>query len=321
MRIGRWGGINVYIHWTFWLLIAFYLISVTADQGLAAGLVAVAFVLSVFGCVALHEFGHAGAAAYFGIRTLDITLLPIGGVARLQSLPDKPWQELIIALAGPAVNFVIVGMLIPFVWLRHVLEGMSPDGVVRLSFAEQLLAANLILALFNLLPAFPMDGGRVLRSLLAMRMGHLRATEIAARAGRWMALFFGILGVLYFQFTLILLALFIFLAGTAELFAARFRALSQQPELDPMADLRGAAGFGNGDAQSRPWGQVQWHVRSWPTSYGSARNNSGQPVDYGPFGYGPAHYGPDDIRRDDEHIIDATEVRQLGNDPQTRRLN
>lgn len=303
MRIGRWGGISVYIHWTFWLLVAFYLISVTADQGLAAGLVAVMFVLSVFGCVALHEFGHAGAAAYFGIRTLDITLLPIGGVARLQSLPDKPWQELIIALAGPAVNFVIVGVLLPFVLLRHVLEGISPEGVAQLSFVEQLLAANLILALFNLLPAFPMDGGRVLRSLLAMRMGHLRATEIAARAGRWMALFFGILGVLYSQFTLILLALFVFLAGTAELFAARFRALSQQPELDPTAALRGAGGFGNGYAQSRPWGQVQWHVRSWPTHYG------------------PADYDPDDSRRDDEHIIDATEVRQLGNDPQPRRLN
>ncbi len=275
MKIGRWGGIDVYIHWTFWLLIAFYLFSVTADQGLVAGLLAVGFVLSVFACVALHEFGHAGAAAYFGIGTIDITLLPIGGVARLQNLPDKPYQELVVALAGPAVNFVIASMLIPLVMFGQLSAARQVAGVGELSFLEQLLAANLILAIFNLLPAFPMDGGRVLRSLLAMRMGHLRATEIAARAGRWMALFFGLLGLYYFQFGLVLLAGFIFLAGTAELIAARVRALGPEMQAGRFSHQ---GGFGS------------WQVRSWPTQYGPSSHESWT---------------------DSDDIIDATEVREL----------
>jgi Zn-dependent protease len=292
MKIGKWGGINVYIHWTFWLLIAFYLISVTGDQGLAAGLLAVAFVLSVFACVALHEFGHAGAAAYYGIRTLDITLLPIGGVARLEQLPEKPYQELVIAVAGPAVNFVIVGALLPLTLLGHLRGVETTPAVGELGFVGQLLAANLILAIFNLLPAFPMDGGRVLRSLLAMRMGHLRATEIAARAGRWMALFFGLVGIVYFQFTLVLLALFIFLAGTAELMAARVRAMGQE--------LQGR-GFAGPQGFSGPQGFAQWQVRSWPTQYGPAEHNTWPAA-------GNPHY-------EEPRIIDATEVRRLPNEP------
>ncbi len=293
MKLGKWGGVDVHIHWTFWLLIAFYLVSVGTDQGLTAGLLAVGFVLSVFACVALHEFGHAGAAAYFGIRTIDITLLPIGGVARLQSLPDKPYQELVIALAGPAVNFVIAGVLLPAVMLLEQ-SAIATESVTReLSFTEQLLAANLILAIFNLLPAFPMDGGRVLRSLLAMRMNHLRATEIAARVGRWMALFFGLLG-LFYSFGLVLLAVFIFLAGTAELMAARIRAAGQ-----------GVPGGGFSPAGG---GFAGWQVRSWPTQSGPY--NQGNWSETG--GYGSSD-GP---------IIDATEVRELPDPPHdSNRLN
>ncbi|MEZ6138056.1 MAG: site-2 protease family protein [Pirellulaceae bacterium] len=232
MRIGTFGGIGVYIHWTFWLLIAMYLFSVSASAGLAAGLVAVAFVISVFGCVTLHEFGHAGAAAAFGIRTTDITLLPIGGVARLTRMPEKPYQELLIALAGPAVNVVIATLL-----LIPVLIGLNLGGSVPMlagqDFLVQLLAANIILVLFNLLPAFPMDGGRVLRSLIAMRTGHLRATEIAARVGRWMAAFFVIYGLWYSYWSLALVGGFIFFAGTAELLSARMQAAARQPPREP----------------------------------------------------------------------------------------
>lgn len=258
MRLGKWGGINVYIHWTFWILIAFYLISVSQQSGPVAGLVAAAFVMSVFACVALHEFGHAGAAAYFGIRTLDITLLPIGGMARLERLPEKPYQELVVALAGPAVNFVIAAGLLPFVMLAALPAADSATEMLRLGFAEQLLVANLILAVFNLLPAFPMDGGRVLRSLLAMRMGHLRATEVAARVGRWMALFLGIMG-LYYNWMLVLLAVFIFVAGTAELLSARVRAMGQ--------------GF---EAQAHPQshGFRGWQTRSWSPTSGAPWNQS-----------------------------------------------
>jgi Zn-dependent protease len=224
MKIGTVGGIGVYIHWTFWLLIAAYLITSTASNGLAAGIYAVAFVMSIFACVVLHEFGHAGAAAAFGIPTADITLLPIGGVARLSRLPEKPYQELLIALAGPAVNVVIAFLLLPLVLFGVMVGGSAPAIGTGMDFLAQLLAANIILVLFNLLPAFPMDGGRVLRSLIAMRTGHLRATEIAAQVGRWMAMLFGLVGILYGQFGLVLVAVFVFLAGTAELFGARMRA-------------------------------------------------------------------------------------------------
>ena len=251
MRLGKWGGINVYIHWTFWVLIAFYLVSVSLQSGLLAGVVVAAFVLSVFACVALHEFGHAGAAAYFGIRTLDITLLPIGGMARLERLPEKPYQELVIALAGPAVNFFIASLLGPLLVLGSTpLPGPVLVGG-ELGFVEQLLVANLILAIFNLLPAFPMDGGRVLRSLLAMRLGNLRATEIAARIGRWMAFLFFVLGVYYVSFMTILLAVFVFVAGTAELLAVRVRAMGQGME---------------GSAYPQSASGQNWHTTTWPPS-------------------------------------------------------
>lgn len=263
MKLGRWGGINVYIHWTFWILIAFYLITVSQQSGPVAGIVAAAFVMSVFACVALHEFGHAGAAAYFGIRTLDITLLPIGGMARLERLPEKPYQELVVALAGPAVNFVIAAGLLPIVMLVAVSTPGSATEIFSLGFAQQLLVANLILAVFNLLPAFPMDGGRVLRSLLAMRMGHLRATEVAARVGRWMALFLGVLGIFY-SWMLVLLAVFIFVAGTAELLAARVRAMGQG---------FGAQGF---ETQTTPQstGFRGWQTTGWPPGSGSSWSQS-----------------------------------------------
>ncbi len=283
MKLGRWGGINVYIHWTFWLLIAFYLVSVSLQSGLLQGLTVAALVLSVFVCVALHEFGHAAAAAYYGIRTLDITLLPIGGVARLQHLPDKPFQELVIALAGPAVNFAIAALLLPALLLGWLPIQIPVAGGEAIGFVGQLFAANLVLGLFNLLPAFPMDGGRVLRSLLAMRMGHLRATEIAARGGRWMALLFFILG-LYYSFTLVLLAIFIFIAGTAELVAAKVRAMGSQ--LDggsyPASPLTGSFG--------------SWQTSSWP------------PADAYPFS--ASGNRADTI---DGEVVDTFDVRELPN--------
>ncbi len=287
MKVGTWGGIGVYIHWTFWLLVVFYLVSVSDERGLAAGLSEAGFILCVFGCIALHEFGHAGAAAAYGIRTLDITLLPIGGVARLQRMPDKPSQELWIALAGPAVNFVIAAILFPVVILSD--KSLSaPDGsAIELGFVTKVLAANLILAIFNLLPAFPMDGGRVVRSLLAMKLGNLRATEIAARGGRWMAFLFAVYGFWYSQYGLLLLALFVFIAGTAELFSVRARSLTgQSPD------------------QNRTF---VWQTGTWPPAqYGS--NWPDASGSFSPRGFG-------------EDVIDAADVREVekGDDPP--RLN
>ncbi len=216
IRIGRLFGIEVYLHFTFLLLLAFLgLMFWKATQDALAALRGVAFLVSLFGCVVLHELGHALAARRFGIRTRDITLLPIGGVARLERMPEKPLQELWVALAGPAVNVVIAGLL--FGWLA-LTEGFVP--VEQLSVTsgpllQHLMVVNLTLVVFNLLPAFPMDGGRVLRALLSTFMERPRATAIAANIGQAMAILFGIVGFLYNPF-LVFIAIFVFLGAQAE---------------------------------------------------------------------------------------------------------
>src|SRR4051812_13776967 len=201
-RIGRISGIDVRVHFTFLLLLGWVALGrylTLRDWGDALhGLLSIS---ALFGIVMLHELGHALAARRYGIRTRDITLLPIGGVARLERMPREPKQELVVALAGPAVNLIIAALL--YIWLRLTggvpafLDGASLGGAfLERSFAARLLAVNLWLVLFNLIPAFPMDGGRVLRALLAMRSGdYARATENAARVGRFFALVFGILGL------------------------------------------------------------------------------------------------------------------------------
>ncbi len=228
MKVGRYLGIDVHIHWTFWLLIFIYLVSVAKTGGLYEGVLAVSFIWSVFFCVLLHEYGHALAARKFGIRTLDITLMPLGGIARLERLPEKPVQELVVALAGPAVNLVISLVLLLVLFLDLIATPAAPSMEIGNSFLGQLMAVNLILALFNMLPAFPMDGGRVLRSLLAIKLGRLRATSIAARIGRWMALALAVWAI-FVQWNpmLLLLAGFIFVTGTIELFQVRAQSVMQ----------------------------------------------------------------------------------------------
>jgi len=208
IRLGSLFGIPVYLHWTFLLLLGF----VALAQGFAAGSLAAAvgglvFVTAIFGCVVLHEFGHALAARRFGIGTRDVTLLPIGGVARLERMPRDPRQELWVALAGPAVNVAIAGLL--GIWLA--LSGSAAAAGLSLSggaLTGRLLAVNLALVLFNLLPAFPMDGGRVLRALLARRTSYVEATATAARIGQGMAVVFGIVG-LFWNPMLVVIALFV----------------------------------------------------------------------------------------------------------------
>lgn len=289
MKIGSVAGIGVYIHWTFWLLIAVYMMSAFSNQGWEAALYAGAFILSIFGCVVAHEFGHAGAAAYYGIPTADITLLPIGGVARLKRIPEKPIQEFVIALAGPAVNVVIAAVLFVLVVAGIVVSGAAPglgsenlatESLGRsMQFMDQMIAANVFLVLFNLLPAFPMDGGRVLRSLLAMRMSHLRATQIAARVGRWMALLFVVLAVTTGPWTLLLIAGFVFLAGTAELMSVRVReiakAQSQSGENGPFqSGAFGGSGYPGGRGGN-------WSAQVWPSDHwaGRERYDEGDVID------------------------------------------
>lgn len=218
MHLGRPLGINLYVHGTFWLLPAFILFSGIASQGLALALVNVFVILALFACVALHELGHAMAARLFGIRTREITLYPIGGVARLERMPRRPLHEIIVALAGPAVNVAIVAFLLPLM----ILDGLSiePLGTFTSSwelFWNQLLWGNVALVIFNMIPAFPMDGGRVLRALLASVLSRQAATDIAAGLGAaFAALFFlgGLLGDV--SPMLMILGVFLFLAGRAE---------------------------------------------------------------------------------------------------------
>jgi Zn-dependent protease/predicted transcriptional regulator len=215
-KIGEVAGIGIFVHATFFLLILFILIRhIFGGEGLSAALQGVAFILVIFACVVLHELGHALAARRFGIRTCDITLLPIGGLARLERMPDKPSQELRVALAGPAVNVLIAAGLYGVLHLLGSRPELDQLDWVGGDFLSKVMAVNLWLAVFNMLPAFPMDGGRVLRSILASRMDFVRATRIAARVGQGMALLFGLLGLFSNPF-LVFIALFVWMGAEQE---------------------------------------------------------------------------------------------------------
>lgn len=217
-RIGRIAGIDVYVHPTFLLLLAWVaLVHYFHGHKVAEALYGVVFVLALFGIVVLHELGHALTARRYGVRTRDITLLPIGGVARLERIPEDPWQELAIAVAGPAVNVVMAAAIYLGLVLARGLSLSPPDVVIRVGggFVQQLFWVNVMIVVFNMVPAFPMDGGRVLRALLAMRLDYVRATQVAASIGQVFALLFGLLG-LFFNPLLIFIAVFVWLAGAQE---------------------------------------------------------------------------------------------------------
>ena len=211
-QVATIAGIPIRIHFTFPLLLL--LLAWVEAQQSGQVLLQLLFVLTLFGCVLLHELGHALVARSYGIRTTDITLYPIGGVARLQSM-GSPNQEFWIALAGPLVNLAIAATL----WLVLVgLTGQPPTANVlgEGAFLQRVFIANIILAVFNLLPAFPMDGGRILRAVLAQRLGKVRATEIAATVGQVFAVLFGIFGLLSLNLVLVLIAFFLFIAAAGE---------------------------------------------------------------------------------------------------------
>ncbi len=216
-------GISVYIHWTFAILIGWIVLTnLWAGLDLVHVGWMVLFVLGLFVCVTLHELGHALAARHYGIQTRDITLYPIGGVARLERMPQKPSQELVVALAGPAVNVLIMLALLPLISRFEMPEedGAQVFLIDETSFLPMLGIVNVWLAVFNLIPAFPMDGGRVLRALLSMRMDRVRATEIAAFVGQAIAILFVFAGF-YSNPFLIFIGLFVILGARAEAEAVR----------------------------------------------------------------------------------------------------
>lgn len=229
-KLGEVSGIGIYAHATFLILLGWVALSHWFEgHSLAVVLAGVGFVLALFGCVVLHELGHAVTAKRYGYRTRDITLLPIGGVARLERMPDDPKQELWVALAGPVVNLLIAAILFSLLRLTGRMESVADLRVAGGPFAQRLLMVNIFLALFNMIPAFPMDGGRILRALLALRMDYMRATQIAAGLGQGLAFLFGFLGLFSNPF-LVFIALFVWIGAAQEATMVQMRsALSGIP--------------------------------------------------------------------------------------------
>ncbi|MEP7196016.1 MAG: site-2 protease family protein [Saprospiraceae bacterium] len=222
-RIGTFAKIPVRIHWTFAFILV-YVIGIGISEGSAWNEIVIhlAFTLSMFFCVVLHEFGHALTAQRFGVKTEDIILLPIGGVARLQHLPEKPKQELIIAIMGPMVNLLIAIFIYMVLFAVHGNETINlfnPETILNLDwkgFLPLLLISNLLLLIFNMIPAFPMDGGRVLRSLISMRTNRLIATKWASRIGQFICILFIGSGIYFSAWTTILIGIFIFFSAGQE---------------------------------------------------------------------------------------------------------
>lgn len=215
--IGKISGIKIFIHWTFFILI-FWIIFSGVRQGYNAEdiLLNLGLVVSVFACIVLHEMGHAITAKRFNFKTRDIILLPIGGLARMEGLPDKPLHEFLVAIMGPVVNLAI--SLILFIFLKmtdNFPDSISELSALKMNFGFQLCAVNLFLALFNLIPAFPMDGGRILRALLSVKLQRVKATRIAAYIGQGIATLFVLVGF-FSSPILVLIGFFVFIGALAE---------------------------------------------------------------------------------------------------------
>jgi Zn-dependent protease len=226
LNIGKVAGTVVRLHITFVLFLAWIFVSNYASSGAATASNSLLFMVLLFLCVLLHEFGHIFTARAFGVPTPYVTLLPIGGVAQLERIPEEPWEEFLIAIAGPAVNVVIAGALIAFAQANpHASAAMGVDDM-QIPMVDRLAALNLFLALFNLIPAFPMDGGRVLRAALASRIGFVPATERAASIGQFTAFVLGFIG-LFHNPILVFVAIFVYLAAASEAHSVALRAVSR----------------------------------------------------------------------------------------------
>jgi Zn-dependent protease len=277
LKLGRFFGIPLYVHSTFLLLPAWVLLN-NQGAGIAAALFSLVVLFTVFACVVLHELGHALMARAFGIGTRDITLYPIGGVARLERMSERPFEEVCIALAGPAVNLVIALLLTPFA-IGFALTGLLSEDALTIAglghgplawiglFLAVVWFSNGMLLLFNLLPAFPMDGGRVLRAVLSHSLGQLRATEIAAKVGLFMAVLIACSALVVHSPMPVILAVFVFLAGRMELQGLRHREWQRRraswvqenvpaPTEEAPANPAPFTGFA-WDRQNGVW--VRWH--------------------------------------------------------------
>jgi len=226
VNIGSIAGTSIRIHFTFLLFLVWIFVASWAAGGPAAAWDGLAFMVLLFTCVLAHEFGHIFTARAFGVPTPDVTLLPIGGVARLARIPDKPSEEFLVAIAGPLVNVAIAAALVVFAGAHLDPAQLVAMESTKVSLVDRLASVNLFLAVFNMIPAFPMDGGRVLRALLAIKLGHVRATEIAAAIGQLVAFGLGFLG-LFGNPLLIFIAVFVYLAASSEAHLVAVRAMTR----------------------------------------------------------------------------------------------
>ena len=220
LNIATVSGIPIRLHFSFLLLLAWIAFS-SPPQARWTGVI---FMVGVFACVVLHELGHSLTAQRYGIGVAEIVLYPIGGIARMEKMP-KPAQELWIALAGPAVNVVIAGILFAVVSATGGFRLQQDVDLLRGDLIQRLLYTNIALAVFNMIPAFPMDGGRVLRALLALRMGEVRATEVAAGIGQMLAIVAGFIALMTGQLLLLFIAFFVFIGAGQEASMYRGKAL------------------------------------------------------------------------------------------------
>jgi Zn-dependent protease/CBS domain-containing protein len=226
LNIGTISGTAVRVHITFLLFLGWIFAANWATGGSQAAWQSLAFLLLLFACVVAHEFGHIFTARAFGVSTPDVVLLPIGGVARLERIPEEPWEEFLVAIAGPLVNVVIALALVVVAGAHLSTSDLYAVESPQTSLIDRLAAVNLFLAVFNMIPAFPMDGGRVLRALLSTRLGHVRATEIAAFIGQGVAFALGFIG-LFTNPMLIFIAIFVYLAASSEAHLVAIRAMSR----------------------------------------------------------------------------------------------
>jgi len=226
LNIGKVAGTVVRVHLTFLLFLAWIFAASYASGGPATAVNSLVFMVLLFLCVLLHEFGHIFTARAFGVPTPYVTLLPIGGVAQLERIPEEPGQEFLIAIAGPLVNVFITIVLVVIAGANLQTSAAVGLDNMHILLIDRLAAVNLFLALFNMIPAFPMDGGRVLRAVLASRFGYVRATEIAAAIGQFVAFALGFIGLMINPI-LIFIAIFVYLAASSEAHMVALRAVSR----------------------------------------------------------------------------------------------
>jgi Zn-dependent protease/CBS domain-containing protein len=244
VNIGSIAGTAIRIHVTFLLFLVWIFVAGLATSGVNDAVNSLVFMVLLFACVVAHEFGHIFTARAFGVPTPDVTLLPIGGVARLARIPEKPSEEFLVAIAGPLVNVAIAIVLIAIAPTHLSAAHLAAMESPKVSMVDRLAEVNLFLAIFNMIPAFPMDGGRVLRALLAVRLGHVRATEIAASIGQFAAFALGFLG-LFYNPMLIFIAIFVYLAAASEAHMVSLRAMSRDVPVTAAMVTRFATLTGN----------------------------------------------------------------------------